>query len=90
MVERIAAIAGIAETWPHTSVVMDGVKAPLLSVVGFDSSRLDQLTSEDMRAVGLVYAGWGLSHAFYREELYREMGLNLWKIFWLVYGKVAL
>lgn len=76
MVERIAAIAGSAKTWPHTSVVMDGVKAPLLSVVGFDSSRLDQLTSEDMRAVGRVYAGWGLSHAIYREELYREMGFE--------------
>ncbi|WP_340398381.1 alpha/beta fold hydrolase [Paenibacillus sp. FSL H8-0079] len=76
MVERIAPFAGIAKTWPHTSVVMDGVKAPLLSVVGFDTSKLDQLTSEDMRAVGRVYAGWGLSHAFYREELYREMGFE--------------
>lgn len=76
MVERIAPFAGIAKPWPHTFVVLDSLKASLMSAVGFDLSRLDQLTSENMRAVGRVYAGWGLSHAFYREELYREMGFD--------------
>jgi homoserine O-acetyltransferase len=27
-----------------------------------------------LRAVGRVYAGWGLSQAFYRQGLYRQMG----------------
>ncbi|MEC0371105.1 alpha/beta fold hydrolase [Paenibacillus chibensis] len=76
MVERIAPFAGIAKPWPHTFVVLDSMKAALLAAVGFDSSKLNQLTSADMRAVGRVYAGWGLSHAFYREELYREMGFD--------------
>ncbi|PZD96026.1 hypothetical protein DNH61_10655 [Paenibacillus sambharensis] len=76
MVERIAPFAGIAKPWPHTFVVLNGMKAALLSAVGFDSSKLNQLTFADMRAVGRVYAGWGLSHAFYREELYREMGFD--------------
>ncbi|WP_336771448.1 alpha/beta fold hydrolase [Paenibacillus sp. MMO-58] len=76
MVERIAPFAGIAKPWPHTFVVLNSLKAALLSAVGFDSSKLDQLTFADMRAVGRVYAGWGLSHAFYREELYREMGFD--------------
>ncbi|WP_201004674.1 alpha/beta fold hydrolase [Paenibacillus glycanilyticus] len=76
MVERIAPFAGIAKPWPHTFVVLDSLKAALLSAVGFDSSKLDQLTFADMRAVGRVYAGWGLSHAFYRQELYREMGFD--------------
>ncbi|PRA07702.1 MULTISPECIES: alpha/beta fold hydrolase [unclassified Paenibacillus] len=76
MVERIASFGGIAKPWPHTFVVLEGVKASLLSAVGFDSSKLNQLSSTDMRAVGRVYAGWGLSHAFYREELYREMGFD--------------
>lgn len=76
MVKRIAPFGGIAKPWPHTFVVLEGVKASLLSAVGFDSSKLNQLSSTDMRAVGRVYAGWGLSHAFYREELYREMGFD--------------
>ncbi|TCP19695.1 homoserine O-acetyltransferase [Scopulibacillus darangshiensis] len=73
MVERIAPFDGAAKTWPHTYVVLDGMKAALMAAVGLDSSKLNQLTSADMRAVGRVYAGWGLSQAFYREELYREL-----------------
>jgi homoserine O-acetyltransferase/O-succinyltransferase len=76
MVERIAPFAGTARTWPHTFVVLDGMKAPLMAAVDFDSSKLNQLTSADMRPVGRVYAGWGLSQAFYREELYRELGYD--------------
>lgn len=76
MVERIAPFAGVAKTWPHTHVVLDGMRAALMASVHFDSSRLDQLTSADMRAVGRVYAGWGVSQAFYREEVYRELGID--------------
>lgn len=76
MVERIAPFAAIAKPWPHTAVVLDSLKASLLAAVRFDSRRLDQLTSADMRAVGRVYAGWGLSQAFYREGLYQELGFN--------------
>lgn len=76
MVERIAPFCGGAKTWPQTYVVLDGMKASLMAAVGFDSSKLNELTSADMRAVGRVYAGWGVSQAFYREELYREMGFE--------------
>lgn len=76
MVERIAPFCGGAKTWPQTYVVLDGMKAALMAAIGFDSSRVNELTSEDMRTVGRVYAGWGLSQAFYREELYRNMGFD--------------
>ncbi|SHF37251.1 homoserine O-acetyltransferase [Seinonella peptonophila] len=76
MVERIAPFCGGAKTWQQTYIVLEGMKAPLMSAVGFDSSKLNQLTFADMRAVGRVYAGWGLSQAFYREELYRELGYD--------------
>lgn len=75
-VERIAPFGGIAKPWPHTFVVLDSLKAALLAAVGFDAERLDELTSADLRAVGKVYAGWGLSHAFYREKMYGEMGFD--------------
>ncbi|MEK3780386.1 alpha/beta fold hydrolase [Paenibacillus sp. FSL R5-0810] len=76
MVERIAPFAGVAKTWPQTYVVLEGMKAALMAAVRFDLSKLNQLTAADMRAVGRVYAGWGLSQAFYREELYRELGFD--------------
>ncbi|WP_046216385.1 alpha/beta fold hydrolase [Paenibacillus wulumuqiensis] len=75
-VERIAPFAGAAKTWPHTLVMLEGMKAALLAAIDFDTERLDDLTAVHMRAVGRVYAGWGLSQAFYREELYREMGYD--------------
>lgn len=76
MVERIAPFCGSAKTWPHTYVVLDSMKAALMATIGFDTTKLDQLTSADMRTVGRVYAGWGLSQAYYREELYRTMGFE--------------
>ncbi|RRJ63664.1 alpha/beta fold hydrolase [Paenibacillus oralis] len=76
MVERIAPFAGVAKTWPQTFLVLDGMKASLMAAARFDSRKLNQLTSADMRAVGRVYAGWGLSQAFYREELYRDLGYS--------------
>lgn len=76
MVERIAPICGGAKTWPQTYVVLDGMKSALMAAVGHDSSQIQQLTSQDMRTVGRVYAGWGLSQAYYREELYRDLGFD--------------
>lgn len=76
MVERIAPIAGIAKPWPQTLVVLNGVSAPLMAVAQFEPSKLNDLTSADLRAVGRTYAGWGFSQAFYRKELYRELGFD--------------
>ncbi|TDQ42917.1 alpha/beta fold hydrolase [Aureibacillus halotolerans] len=76
MVERIAPFAGVAKTWNHTYVVLDAMKAALMAAIDFDSSRVNELTSKHMRTVGRVYAGWGVSQAFYREELYRELGFE--------------
>lgn len=77
MVERIAPFCGGAKTWPQTYVVLDGMKAALMAAVRFDSNKRNLLTPADMRAVGRVYAGWGLSQAFYKQVLYREMGYHL-------------
>lgn len=76
MVDRIASFCGNAKTWPQTYVVLDGLKAALMASVGSEYTKINQLASKDMRAVGRVYAGWGLSQTFYKEELYREMGFE--------------
>lgn len=79
MVERIAPFAGVAKTWPHTHVVLDGMRAALMASVHFDSSRLDQLTSADMRAVGRVYAGWGYRRPFIERKYIVSWGLIHWQ-----------
>lgn len=76
MVERIASFCGNAKSWPQTYVVLDGLKAALLASTGSEPTKLNRLTSKDMRAVGRVYAGWGLSQTFYKEERFRELGFD--------------
>jgi homoserine O-acetyltransferase len=76
MVERIAPFCGTARTWPHTNVFLEGVKAPLISHSAWEKGEYQNPPEAAMRAIGRVYAGWGFSQAFYREELYRKLGFT--------------
>jgi homoserine O-acetyltransferase len=76
MVERIAPFCGTAKIWPHTYVFLEGVKAPLVTSTAWKNGEYKDQPETSMRAIGRVYAGWGFSQAFYREESYREIGYN--------------
>ncbi len=66
-VERIVVNCGSAKTAPHNVVFLEGVRATLRSA----------RTPEDgLRAMGRVYAGWGLSQTWYRRELWRGLGFT--------------
>jgi homoserine O-acetyltransferase len=76
MVERIAPFAGTARTWPHNVVFLEGVKAAVRADAAWNNGWYSEPPTKGLRAVGRVYAGWGLSQAFYREECYRDMGYH--------------
>lgn len=76
MVERIAPFAGTAKTWPHNFVFLEGVKAALRADATWNNGWYTEQPTTGLRAVGRVYAGWGFSQAFYREERYRELGYH--------------
>jgi homoserine O-acetyltransferase len=61
-VERCAPICGSARTAEHNIVFLDGIEATLLGA--------------GKAAVGRVWAGWGLSQTFYREERWRQLGFD--------------
>jgi homoserine O-acetyltransferase len=61
-VERCAPICGSARTAEHNIVFLDGIEATLLGA--------------GKAAVGRVWAGWGLSQTFYREERWRLLGFE--------------
>jgi len=74
-VQTILALCGSAKTSPHNFVFLEGVKAALTVGTGRAIDRSDQATRQAaLRAVGRVYAGWALSQAFYRKELWRDLG----------------
>ena len=75
-VEKIAAICGSAKTSPHNVVFLEGVKAALTADSAWQDGWFATQPARGFQAMGRVYAGWGLSQAFYREEVWRRLGFS--------------
>ncbi|HEY8582827.1 MAG TPA: alpha/beta fold hydrolase, partial [Capillimicrobium sp.] len=76
LVRRIMPTGGASRCSPHCRVFLEGVKAALTADAAFAGGDYDAPPERGLRAVGRVYAGWGLSQAFYREGRYRQMGFE--------------
>lgn len=76
MVERIFPFCGSAKTSLHNIVFLEGVKAALQADAAWKGGWYDEPPTTGLRAVGRVYAGWGLSQAFYREKVYLQEGYS--------------
>ena len=75
-VARIAAVCGSAKTSPHNFVFLEGVKAALTADPAWQDGWFATQPTRGFQAMGRVYAGWGLSQAFYREEVWRKLGYS--------------
>jgi homoserine O-acetyltransferase/O-succinyltransferase len=69
MVKRLLPSCGSAKCSPHNFVFLEGVKAALTSDAAWREGFYDEPPTRGIRAMGRVYAGWGFSQAFYREQL---------------------
>jgi homoserine O-acetyltransferase len=76
MVERIAVVCGSARTAPHNLVFLEGIKYALMADPAWSDGYFAEPPVRGLRAMGRIYAGWALSQAFYREELYRTIGFS--------------
>lgn len=76
MVERVAVVCGSARCASYNHVFLEGVKAALTGDPAFRNGRFVEKPVAGYRAVGRVYAGWAMSHGFYRDELWREAGFT--------------
>lgn len=76
MVARIAPWCGSAKVSRHNFVFLEGVKAALMADDAWNEGWYDRPPTKGIRAMARVYAGWGPSQAFYREEMYREIGCS--------------
>ena len=76
MVERILPICGSAKTSRHNFVFLEGVKAALTADDAWQGGWYDRAPTKGLRAMGRVYAGWAVSQAFYREEVYLNIGYS--------------
>lgn len=75
-VQRLAIICGAARCSPHNSVFIQGVEAALQADPTWQGGRFVAKPERGLRAMGRIYAGWALSQAFYRAELWRELGAS--------------
>jgi homoserine O-acetyltransferase len=76
LVERCVPICGSARTSPHNYVFLEGVIAALTADAGWQDGYYDQPPVRGLRALGRVWAGWGVSQAFYRQHTYRQAGFT--------------
>lgn len=93
MVRRAAPIVGSSVTSEHNQVFLKSLRAALSLDPVFDAGRYspDRLPTDGLRAFARIYAGWGLSQAFYWEREYRNLGFSsledflvgFWEGFWL-------
>ena len=74
MVERIVPICGSAKTSRHNFVFLERVKAAITTDAAWAGGSYEKPPAKGLRAMGRVYAGWAVSQAFYREEVYLELG----------------
>ncbi|KAI4724359.1 homoserine O-acetyltransferase [Aureobasidium sp. EXF-10728] len=84
--DKIAPFCGSAKTSLHNQVFLEGVKGALVAGKGAVSAGIcaghtkeqsqewtDEQRQTGLKALGRVYAGWGFSQAFYREQLYTSI-----------------
>lgn len=74
VVERAIVVCGSARTAPHNKVFLSGLLRILEAAPEhLGGGRFSREPTAALRAFGHVYAGWGLSQDFYREELFRTV-----------------
>jgi len=72
MVKRLAPFCGAARCARHNQVFIAGIRAALTADSAWDKGRYAAPPAQGLRAMARVYAGWGFSQAFFREELDRS------------------
>lgn len=74
LVERLAPWCGHAHTTPHTHAFLEGMSSVLKLDAAWNGGHYKEPPVRGLRAQARVYAGWGFSQAWYRQEQYKELG----------------
>jgi homoserine O-acetyltransferase len=69
MMDLIAPFCGSAKCSRHNFVFLEGVKAALTADAAWNEGWYTAKPARGLRAAARVYAGWGFSQAFYRQNL---------------------
>jgi homoserine O-acetyltransferase len=75
-VERLAVWCGHAHTTPYTYVFLDGLVSVLKAAVDWNGGDYKEPPVVGLRAQARAYAGWGMSPAWYRDSLWKQLGFE--------------
>lgn len=67
---RLFCLTGSARTTPHNWAFLEGVKAALMADTTWAKGEYTTPPVAGLEAVGVLYAGWAMSQAFYRQGLH--------------------
>lgn len=70
--QRVQGLCGSSKTSEHNIVFLEGVKYAIMTDAAWAEDLYEKQPVKGLRAVGRVYAGWGLSQAFYWQQLYKK------------------
>ena len=76
MVDAILPICGAARISTHNFVFLEGAKAAMQADRNFNGGDYEVAPEIGMEAFAKVYSGWVFSQDFFREELYKDMGMD--------------
>jgi len=76
MIDAIAPICASAKTAKHNQLMIEGPTSALRADAAFADGWYHEIPIKGMLAFGRVYAGWLYSQTFFREELFRNIGLE--------------
>ena len=74
MVQRVAVVCGSARCSPYNFVFLEAVKAALMADPAYRDGAFRDRPEAGLRAMGRLYAGWAMSHPYFRDELWRDAG----------------
>jgi homoserine O-acetyltransferase len=73
-VRRLLPYCAAARTSPYNIVFLEALKAALQADCHWRADGCLQKPEKGLRAFARVYLGWAYSHAFFRDELYKQLG----------------
>ncbi len=76
MVDAILPICGAAKISEHNWMFLEGAKSALQADQKFAAGHYSETPEAGMNAFATVYSGWVFSQAFFREQLYKTIGLD--------------
>lgn len=76
MMDALLPFCGSSKTSPNNVVFLESVRAALTADAAWGNGWYDEQPTTGLRAAARVYAGWGLSGAFYWEEEWRKLGFS--------------